>query len=79
VLARKLSASGDAKAFARAAFEQILNRPPSERELAVTTAFLAKQEALFRTETKVVANPGARARENLVQALFNHNDFVTIR
>ena len=25
------------------------------------------------------ADPAARARENLVQALFNHTDFVTIR
>lgn len=78
VLARKLSTSGDAKAFTRAAFEQILNRPPSERELELTTAFLAKQETLFRMEAKGV-DPAARARENLVQALFNHNDFVTIR
>jgi hypothetical protein len=25
------------------------------------------------------ADPAQRARENLVQVLFNHNDFVTIR
>jgi hypothetical protein len=25
------------------------------------------------------ADPARRARENLIQVLFNHNDFVTIR
>jgi hypothetical protein len=96
VLARKLwqAVTAEAKpadrdaAFVRAAFEQVLGRPPSPAEGQASVAFLARQAGLFRTSAAAIINagadgpatdPAARARENLVHALFNHNDFVTIR
>jgi hypothetical protein len=54
-------------AFVRAAFERVLGRPPHADEAAASAAFLVRQRAL----------PAARA--NLVLALFNHSDFVTVR
>ncbi len=84
-LAKKLGKTADDTAFVRAAFERVLNRPPRDAELAASRAFLARQTLTF-AETKLAAVPGGpspdpatRARENLVQALFNHTDFVTIR
>jgi hypothetical protein len=91
VLARKLwdqveaSASAEAE-FVQAAFEQVLGRPPIPAEREAASRFLSRQRALFRA-TKLEASgpegpstePGRRARENLVIALFNHNDFVTVR
>ncbi len=89
LLARKL-ASEKKEAFAAAAFEWVLSRPPSKEEMILSLKFLQAQEAqLVRGGTpfaganaaKVPAAkaPAQRARENLVQVLFNHNDFVTIR
>jgi hypothetical protein len=92
VLARRLSKeielASDA-AFVAAAFEQVLGRGPSPAEQAASLAFLARQVKLFQ-ESGLKATPAAatdmpstepalRARANLVLALFNHNDFVTIR
>jgi hypothetical protein len=64
-LAAKLPETDEA--FVRAAFERVLGRPPHADEAAASAAFLARQRAL----------PAARA--NLVLALFNHTDFVTVR
>jgi hypothetical protein len=75
-------------AFIRAAFEQVLSRPPAEAEQTASAAFLARQARLFEANKPAVqatgrdgpsADPAERARENLIHALFNHNDFVTIR
>ena len=57
----------DEPTFVRAAFERVLGRPPHTDEAAASAAFLVRQRAL----------PAARA--NLVLALFNHTDFVTVR
>jgi hypothetical protein len=78
--------------FVRSAFDCILNRPPSETERAACRRFLAQQVELLQKPEKLnalppgdpvkvppAANPRLRARENLVQVLFEHNDFVTIR
>ncbi len=54
-------------AFVRAAFERVLGRPPHADEAAASAAFLARQR------------PSPAARANLVLALFNHTDFVTVR
>lgn len=84
-LAKKLGALADDWAFVRAAFEQVLNRPPRDAELAASLGFLTRQENLFAGEKLTAApdgpspDPATRARENLVQALFNHTDFVTVR
>ena len=80
MLAGKLSAAdGD---FIVAAFEQVLRGDRRSRSVRRCLEFLAKQMALYRgTMVKATENDLSRcgARESLVRALFNHNDFVTIR
>jgi hypothetical protein len=61
-------------AFLAAAFEQVLSRPPSPRERELSLAFLARQAALLGA----VPDAPARARRDLVHALFSHNDFITV-
>ncbi|MEQ2005761.1 MAG: DUF1553 domain-containing protein [Limisphaerales bacterium] len=63
----------DNAAFITAAFEQILTRPPSRAELAECEAFLQQQS------TAVPKDGDVRARESLVRALLNQNDFLTVR
>jgi len=65
------------EAFARAAFGTILAGAPNPAELAACVRALADLNALLTA--KGVADPGRRARADLVQALLNHNDFLTIR
>lgn len=83
------------QAFVQRAFELILSRPATEKEQSAALHFLTRQELLFsKSTTKPIQDqkqkpitgysqpapqPAARARESLVQALFSHNDFVTIR
>lgn len=95
LLARKLNddfTDQDA-AFVTAAIEQVLARPTTEREISLCCEFLAKQTQFFTDQqsrltetagdradgTKPSGEPRLRAREQLVHALLNHNDFVTIR
>jgi hypothetical protein len=79
-------------AFVRRAFEQVLGRSPSAAEQNASAAFLARQVELFRQHKAEIVSaskaagkggpatdPAARARENLIHALLNHNDFVTVR
>jgi hypothetical protein len=61
--------------FITVAFEQVLSRAPSLSELEVSLAFLRKQEQLL---TRLGPEASSRARANLVHALFNHNDFLTV-
>jgi hypothetical protein len=95
LLARSLSAwtgTSDAPSFVRMGFEQVLSRPPTAQELALCLQFLHEQTTLLtggKTKTASAgapaspvppsAEPGQRARENLIHVLMNHNDFVTIR
>ena len=84
-------ASSDNMHFITAAFETVLSRKPTVAELSASKGFLEKQIALFESveSNELVSaskenvppstDPLIRARENLVQALFNHHDFVTIR
>ncbi len=73
-IAKRLGApTSDKAAFITAAFEQILTRPPTRAELAECKAFLQQQS------TAVPKDGEARARESLVRALLNQNDFVTVR
>lgn len=78
--------------FLTAAFEQILSRPPTDEERNTCTEFLTQQTARLADPTKLTKfdsgpkvkvkpspDPALRARENLVQVLFSHNDFFTIR
>lgn len=93
VLARKLSvATPDRAAFLIAAFEQVLSRPPTVEEAERCERFLRDQADLLKqleqltpfppapdAVTPPAVDPIQRAREDLIQVLFNHNDFVTIR
>ena len=75
--------------FVRAAFEQILSRPPNGEELSASLEYLLQQTQEFAAskppETPAASIPppskdaAHRARETLIHALFNHNDFVTVR
>ena len=74
--------------FVATAFEAVLGRPPSAKELSLSEKFLVQEEERFRGPEKPVWQDSAtgettshrlRAREDLVHALLNHNDFVTIR
>jgi hypothetical protein len=79
-------------AFVQAAFETLLGRPGSEHELQACLAFLTTQSQLLQSpanlhllpgeqvgQTQAAADPTARARENLIHTLLNHNDFVSLR
>jgi hypothetical protein len=76
-LAKKLPDGNDGE-FVTAAFEQVLSRPPRNAERVASMAFLEQQRKLFESELKGT-DANTRVRENLVQVLFNHTDFVTIR
>jgi hypothetical protein len=78
--------------FIRAAFDTILGAPPTVLELAESRKFLASQSALLAhperltrfsevVDTHVPPAPDSRqrARENLIHALMNHNEFITVR
>jgi hypothetical protein len=61
--------------FVRAAFELILAATPTLEEQAACEGALGEWQALLKARP----DAGRRARQNLVHALINHNDFVTVR
>ena len=63
--------------FAVAAFEAILGYAPSEAENTACLHALAEWKASLRASKQT--DPDRKARADLVAALINHNDFVTIR
>ncbi|MFN0166333.1 MAG: DUF1553 domain-containing protein [Bryobacteraceae bacterium] len=81
------------RTFVSSAFESILGRGPTPKELAAGEQFLRSQPDLYRETSRLsvlgkpdasekpvtVADAGLRAKENFIHVLFNHNDFVTIR
>jgi Protein of unknown function (DUF1553)/Protein of unknown function (DUF1549)/Planctomycete cytochrome C len=83
--------SADDTAFIHAAFQRLICRAPSATELASSQKYLDTCRATAGTpDDKPLAEekeplpaastePLQRARESLVQVLFNHTDFVTIR
>jgi hypothetical protein len=91
LLARALAAEtrGDAYAFTVGAFENVLSRPPTDAELSECLTFLEEQTKRHQTSkaagdssgdgSRPATDPALRARENLVHALMNHHEFVTIR
>jgi len=91
VLAGKLAKESD-PAFVSAAFVRVLGRPPTDAEAERCGRFLTEQAERLADAEKLTpveggpasrvppsADPKQRARENLVHALFNHTEFVTIR
>jgi hypothetical protein len=94
ILARALgeqAGQGANAKFVKAAFEQVLGRPPTSEETTKAMQFLDRQSARLQDTTKLTAYAGGdaqtppanegwlRAREDFVHVLFNHNEFVTIR
>jgi hypothetical protein len=63
--------------FIGAVFERILTRPPSDAERRICQETYEKQRALAAQSNG--AEAATRARESIVRALLNHNDFITIR
>jgi hypothetical protein len=78
-IAQRIASSGQPsdEVFTRRAFHAILAAEPTAEELAACREALAA----FATaaQARQHAQPAQQARINLVQALLNHNDFVTIR
>lgn len=80
--ARVASSSEDFNSsFVRRAFLQVLNREPREAEVAASLTFLEQQAMRLTPADGTVTdiNPVERSRENLIHALMNHHDFVTVR
>jgi len=66
--------------FVTAAFEQILTRPPTAQETALSLEFLKRQRSAYAAAGVASGEQAAaRSRVSLIHALFNHNDFITIR
>ncbi len=67
--------------FVKLAFLQVLNREPRNQEQSASIGFLVEQAGrLTPTDGSTLSfDPTARSRGNLIHALMNHNDFVTIR
>lgn len=63
--------------FVRTAFVTILTVEPTSAEQAEMTEILSRMTELARAKQR--PNPETLARINLVQALLNHNDFITVR
>lgn len=92
-LARAIAGDcADDEAFVKSAWVNILNREATGGQVRLMKSFLQEQRVLLKEaeDLKTFArggtgkiapssDPGLRARENLVHALFNHNEFVTIR
>jgi len=68
-------ADADDTKFVTAAFEVVLGTSPTKDELATCLEALTE----LRTALEDVKDAGKRARLQVVQALINHNDFVTVR
>jgi hypothetical protein len=80
------------EAFIRAAVATILGAPPTAVELAESSKFLRSLSALLSqhegltrfsevvdTHVPPASDAQQRARENLIHALLNHNEFITVR
>jgi len=70
---------GDVKdtAFVTAAFETLLGTPPTPAELATCLEALTELQGVLKDLKEPERTK--RARLQIVQALINHNDFVTVR
>jgi len=75
-LQAQLAGAGDTQLI-RAAFETILAATPTAEEQAACEQALAELKKLL--EAQKLPDPGRRAHAGLIQALLNHNDFLTVR
>lgn len=71
------TAGPDDSRFIDAAFLRVLCRRPAQQERKLCMEYLHKPASGVTTVSSAPAS--ARARENLMLILFNHNDFVTVR
>src|SRR5262249_4803174 len=75
-IAKRIVAKDDAE-FVKAAFHTVLSATPSKEEQAACEQALQEFAEAAKNDKK--ADVAQRARINLVHALLNHNDFVTVR
>ena len=75
-IARRMTSLTDAE-FVRAAFETVLGSSPTAEEQTECEKALKELTEIATREKK--PDGTVRARANLVHALLNHNDFVTVR
>src|SRR5262249_12156897 len=75
-LSEKLGPVADEE-FVRETFGLVLASPPTAAEQVECEQSLKELTELLKRQKQ--ANPAQRARVTVVQALLNHNDFVTIR
>ncbi len=86
IIAQQIAAPGN-DAFVESAYRRVLGRPPCDRERAASLRFLENTapvtDVLLAEEKEPLVSPSTdvatRHREQLVQVLLNHTDFVTIR
>lgn len=67
----------DVDSFIVNSFERILSRRPTDVERQICAESIERQRNLLIQEN--VSEPLLKACESFIRALFNHNDFVTIR
>jgi hypothetical protein len=65
------------KDFVRTAFIKILGTVPNPKEIEISLAALRQLREIAKQKKE--ANPSFSAQIQLVHALLNHNDFITIR
>lgn len=67
--------------FIRLAFLQVLSREPRQEEQSAALEFLNQQRVRLESAelAETISDPALRSRQNLIHALMNHHDFVTIR
>ncbi|MCA9225308.1 MAG: hypothetical protein KDA47_06840, partial [Planctomycetales bacterium] len=74
---RTESDSINTDAFLREAFSTVLCVEPNVDELALAAE--AFDQFVEAAKVRKHADPESQARTNLIHALLNHNDFITIR
>jgi hypothetical protein len=72
-----LKAGADDREWIRSAFLMVLCSEPTEAEQAVLVDALGRLTAAAQRNKRL--DPQQYARINVIQALLNHNDFVTVR
>ena len=83
----QLCAAESGEAFVKNAYLRVLTRLPNVRECSASLAFLenttpSAAPLLAQEKEPLIASatdPAARRREQFVQVLLNHTDFITIR
>jgi Protein of unknown function (DUF1553)/Protein of unknown function (DUF1549)/Planctomycete cytochrome C len=75
-IASRINAKTDSE-YINVAFELILASTPTADEMQACVEALAEWQRVLKDQKH--ANPEAKSRMNLVGALLNHNDFVTVR